>query len=286
VFVFPALALILSNGPVAPAVQGPKKVLPDPTPRTDEILKLFVKEFIKVMPGKGQFPAKFQMGTDRFKDAQPVHEVKFSHEFAMARHEVTQELYHVVMGKNPSKWLGLRNSAEMMSWSEANDFCKKTTAMLRQRKLVAADEEIRLPSEAEWEYCCRAGTTTQFSFGDGDGKLGEYAWYKDNSKGHDPPVGAKKGNPWEFHEMHGYVSEWCADDWQPGYQDAPADGSVRRVAGAKEKVIRGGSFADPPEKLESAHRGHVSADTRSDTIGFRCVRAKTNAKKGGGDASK
>jgi formylglycine-generating enzyme required for sulfatase activity len=266
----PALLLPLF---LAPA-QEPKKVLPDPTPRTEQILELFVKEFIKVTPGQGMFPVSFEMGAKGLPNAQPVHKVTFGYAFEMAKYEVTQELYHVVMGKNPSKWQGLRNSAEMINWHDAKDFCKKVTAALRKRKLLGADEEIRLPSEAEWEYICRAGTTTAYSFGDDASQLGQYAWFKDNSKGEDPPVGAKKGNPWGFHEMHGYVWEWCADDWRPGYQGAPADGSARRV-GATEKVIRGGSFADPAEQLQCAYRGHVAADTRNDKIGFRCVRAKT-----------
>src|SRR5207247_162521 len=133
------------------------------------------------------------------KDAQPVHEVKFAYSFYMAKYEVTQELYHVVMGDNPSKWKGLRNSAEMMNWTDSNKFCEKVTEMLRKRKLISVDEEIRLPSEAEWEYCCRAGSKTPYSFGEDLKKIGDYAWYKDNSKGHDPPVGAKKPNAWGFH---------------------------------------------------------------------------------------
>jgi formylglycine-generating enzyme required for sulfatase activity len=271
-----ALLLDFSAGGRA---QEPKKVLPDPTPRIDAILKLFVEEFVPVTPGKGKFAATYLMGSPTMASAQPVHAVKFGYSFDMARYEVTQELYHVVMGKNPSKWLGLRNSAEMMSWAEANEFCKKATAELHKRKLIAADEEIRLPTEAEWEYCCRAGSKTDYSFGDDVKKIGDYVWYKDNSKGHDPPVGAKKPNAWGLHEMHGYVWEWCADDYQAGYKDAPTDGSARKVAGAKEKVIRGGSYATPAEECQSAFRGHIAADTRSDTIGFRCVRAK----KGGGN---
>jgi formylglycine-generating enzyme required for sulfatase activity len=264
----------------------PKKVLPDPTPRADEILMLFMKEFIGVTPGHDKFPKSFQMGSKGVKDAQPAHEVTFKyakdvHGFDLAKYEVTQELYLLVMGNNPSKWVGPRNSAEMMNWNEANEFCRKVTALLRQKKLLRDDEEVRLPTEAEWEYACRAGTGTDYSFGADVSLLGQFAWYRDNSKGHDPPVGAKKGNPWGFHEMHGYISEWCADDWAPGYAGAPTDGSARVIPGAKEKVIRGGSFADPPEVLKCAYRGHVPAGTRSDTIGFRCVRAKATAKKGG-----
>jgi formylglycine-generating enzyme required for sulfatase activity len=258
-----------------------KKVLPDPTPRTEEILKLFVQEFIDLEQIKVKFPAKFMMGSDASPDSQPVHQVTIAKPFAMAKYEMTQELYHVVMGKNPSKWLGLRNGAEMMSWDEANTFCQKVTTELRKRKLIGDDEEIRLPTEAEWEFVCRAGTTTAWSFGDDVKQLGLYAWYKDNSKGYDPPVGAKMPNTWGFYDMHGYVSEWCADDWQSGYPLAPTGGTALKIPGAEEKVMRGGSFADPPQEMTCAYRGHVRTDTRSDKIGFRCVRAKVSGKKGG-----
>lgn len=266
--------------------QGQKKVLPDPTPRKEQILELFVKEFIQVTPGKGKFPASFMMGSTKgLLDAQPAHKVTMIHPFAMAKYEVTQELYHVIMGKNPARWQGLRNSVEMLSWEEANAFCQKVTAELKKRKLIGEDEEIRLPTEAEWEYVCRAGTTTTYSFGDDVKDLTMYSWYSDNSKGHDPPVGAKKPNPWGFYDMHGYISEWCADDWVPGYKDAPTDGSARKAAGAKEKIIRGGSFADPPEVHRSDFRSHVAAGTLSDRIGFRCVRAKIILATKGGNTS-
>lgn len=131
------------------------------------LLKAFADEFVPITPGEGKFPASFQMGSkDGPANEQPPHEVTFRHKFAMARYEVPQNLYEAVMGTNPSKWKGPRNSVEMMTWSDANEFCAKVTERLRQAKLIADGEVIRLPTEAEWEYCCRAGTTTRYSFGD------------------------------------------------------------------------------------------------------------------------
>src|SRR5262249_61694135 len=105
------------------------------------------------------FPRSFAMGAADGPDAEkPVHMVTFAYPFRIAKYEVTQELYEAVAGANPSRWKGPRNSVEMVGWHEANEFCRKLTAELRQRKLIAADETVRLPSEAEWEYTCRAGT--------------------------------------------------------------------------------------------------------------------------------
>jgi formylglycine-generating enzyme required for sulfatase activity len=277
-------ALVLSVVWFAADVQAQeKKKYEDPTPRKEAILKLFVEEFVNLTPGEGKFPASFQMGSRTGPDsAQPVHPVTFHYSFAIAKYEVTQELYHVIMGRNPSKWQGPRNSVEMMDWNQAVEFCKKATAELRQRKLIAADEEIRLPSEAEWEYACRAGTDTAYSFGDDVKELTKYCWYKENSKGYDPPVGAKMSNPWGLYDMHGYIWEWCADDWSETYEGAPADGSARTVPGEKDRVIRGGSWAHPADQCTSAFRAHVPATGYDDKIGFRGVLAKVKSGEKGG----
>ena len=122
---------------------------------------------IEITPGRGKFPQSFQMGSaDGPAAEKPRHEVTLKHSFSIAKYEVPQNLYEAVMGENPSRWKGPRNSAEMMTWRDAEEFCRKLSARLREAKLIAAEEDIRLPSEAEWEYCCRAGTETAYSFGD------------------------------------------------------------------------------------------------------------------------
>lgn len=216
------------------------------------------------------------MGSDQGDRAneRPAHKVTFKREFAIAKYEVTQELYFVVMGNNPAKWKGPRNSVEMVNWHEATDFCAKVTAELRRLKLLAENAVIRLPSEAEWEYACRAGTTTAYSFGDSVEDLGKYSWYKPNSPGNDPPVGKKLPNAWGLFDMHGYVWEWCADGVHQDYEGAPTDGSVWTAGDTKERMIRGGSFADPADAVRSAYRRAVSAELQSDKVGFRCVRAQ------------
>lgn len=158
------LALICVNAGLAAAQADEAK---DPADKTGVLLKVFADEFVAITPGTGKFPASFQMGSanDGANEA-PAHEVTFKYPFAMARYEIPQDLYQAVMGNNPSRWKGPRNSVEMMSWKDANEFCRKATAALHASKLIAEDEIIRLPTEAEWEYCCRAGTTTRYSFGD------------------------------------------------------------------------------------------------------------------------
>jgi formylglycine-generating enzyme required for sulfatase activity len=278
----PRSLLLLSVVALALAtVMLPAQEVVKPSSAGDRILRRFMDEFVPLTPGKGKFAATFLMGSsaaDAPASEKPVVAVRFKEPFAVAKYEVTQELYQRVMGVNPAKWRGPRNSVEMVNWNEADEFCKKVTRLLHEQKELPADEFIRLPSEAEWEYACRAGSKTAWSFGDKASDIGGFAWYKDNSKGEDPPVGRKKPNAWGLYDMHGYVSEWCADAWHPNYKGAPTDGSAWTEAGVKDRVIRGGSFADPAESQRSAYRDHKPMSTRSDRIGFRCVKAAATKK--------
>src|SRR5262245_54845988 len=263
------------------ALTGAAALLPAADPKEpprskEQVLKLFADEIVPLTPGKGKFPASFQMGAegDVTDSEKPAHRVTFAGPFAVARYEVTQELYEAVMGNHPSRWKGRRTSVEMVSWDDATDFCRKATAELRRAKLLGDDEVIRLPSEAEWEYACRAGTATAYSFGDSPDDLKEYAWFKGNSKGEDPPVGARKPNAWGLYDLHGYVWEWCQDSWHATYEGDPADGSAWEAKDATERMLRGGSWADDAGRCRSSFRLHKPADHRSDTVGFRGVRAR------------
>ena len=234
-------------------------------------LKVFREEFVAITPGKGGFPAGFEMGG---KAERPVHTVTFKHEFHVAAYEVPQNLWQDVMGKNPSKWKGPRNSVEMLTFDEAVEFCRKATEMMRAAKLIEVEQVIRLPSEAEWEYVARAGTTTVYSFGDDAKDLDAYAWHTGNAAGNDPPVGAKKPNAWKLYDMHGYLWEWCADAWHDTYEGAPSDGSAWTAGGdPKRRVLRSGSWKDKAEFLTSSHRRAAAADLRDDAVGLRCILA-------------
>jgi formylglycine-generating enzyme required for sulfatase activity len=250
---------------------------PGPYAAPEKCFALFVEELVPITPGEGKFPASFTMGSaDEAAPAteKPAVKVTFKAGFSMARYEVTQELYKAVMGNNPSKWEGPRNSVEMVSHDDAVTFCTKLTAELHKAKLLPETTVVRLPSEAEWEYCCRAGSTTRYAFGDDARMLGDFAWFKGNAAGNDPPVGKKKPNAWGLYDMHGYVWEWCADAWQLTHDKAPTDGSPRVVKEAQQFVVRGGSWADGADAARSASRAGQPRAFRSDSIGFRCVTAK------------
>jgi formylglycine-generating enzyme required for sulfatase activity len=232
---------------------------------TATLLKTFREEFVPVPAGS------FRMGSAK---EGPVREVKIAAAFHVAKYEVPQNLWEAVTGSNPSRWKGKRNSVEVLSWDEAVEFCSKVTAKLREAKLIEDTQVVRLPSEAEWEYAARAGTTTAYSFGDDVKDLDAHAWHTGNAAGNDPPVGAKKPNPWKLYDVHGYLWEWCLDSWHPTYEGAPADGSAWTKGGDdKKRVLRGGSWKDPAEALTSPFRRGADAGLRDDAVGLRCVLA-------------
>lgn len=247
----------------------------DPKEEQAKLLSTFRDEFIEITPGEGDFSASFRLGTeDGPENERPGHAVELSRRFWVARYEVPQNLYEAVMGKNPSKWKGPRNSVEMVSFDDAQTFCRQATELLRAQKLIDEGQVIRLPSEAEWEYCARAGTTTRYSFGDEADKLGDFGWFTGNAAGNDPPVGAKQPNAWELYDVHGYLWEWCADGWHENYAGAPADGSAWAGSAEEQRhVLRGGSWKDTAEKLTSSFRRGEPCDFRDDAVGLRCILA-------------
>ena len=202
---------------------------------------------------------KFTMGED-----QNACLVTVSTQFYIGVYEVTQEEYRKVMGVNPSQFQADRNPVEKVSWGEAVDFCKKLSSMPEEQ---VARRVYRLPTSAEWEYACRAGSNTGYFFGDDPKSLDDYSWFKDNSDNKTHPVGQKKPNAWGLYDMHGNVWEWCAD-W---FGDSP-QGDMTDPTGPKEgliRVSRSGSFLSLSERCRSAHRGGDAPLDSSDNRGFR-----------------
>jgi formylglycine-generating enzyme required for sulfatase activity len=188
---------------------------------------------------------KFMMG-----EGQEQHEVTLSKPFYMGVTEVTQAQYQAVMGTNPSTFKGATNPVEMVSWDDATEFCKKLSEKTRQA--------VRLPTEAEWEYVCRAGTETIFCFGNADSALGDYAWYKENSGSATHPVGQKKPNAWGLYDMHGNVWEWCAD-WYGDYPKAAVT-DPQGPASGPFRVLRGGSWYFSADYCRAARRFNYNPD--------------------------
>jgi len=194
-------------------------------------------------------------------DESPAHEVTLTKPYYVGKHEVTQEQYAAVMGTNPSNFKGANLPVETVSWDEATEFCKKVSE--------ATGLTVRLPTEAEWEYACRAGTGTAYCSGDEEADLGRVGWYGANSNGTTHPVGQKEPNAWGVYDMHGNVWEWCADwyeEYRPGAvvdPQGPGEGQSR--------VLRGGSWYFSAGNCRSAYRFGSIPDYRNYFIGFRIV---------------
>jgi len=217
---------------------------------------------------------EFMMGSPEGEgdsDERPQHRVKIK-PFYMSKYPVTQAQWQTVMGNNPSNFKGANRPVEKVSWNDAMTFCKKLSEM--------TGKSYRLPSEAEWEYACRAGTTTPFHFGetlstDLANYDGNYT-YANESKGkyrnETTEVGSFPPNGFGLYDMHGNVWEWCADEWHGNYNGAPNDGSVWENNSNKNRVLRGGSWYDVPDDARSAARGDGSRDDTDGTGGFRVAR--------------
>ena len=232
-----------------------------------------------------EIPAgKFTMGSpedekDHQEDEAQV-SVTLTKPFGLGKTEVTQGQWKSVMGTEPWKGQQLVQAdkdcpATFVSYFDAVEFCKKLTAIERKSGKLEANEEYRLPTEAEWEYACRAGTETAFSFGEDESKLGEYGWFNGNADDVDEKyahkVGLKKPNPWGLHDMHGNVWEWCSDwrDTKLSGGDDPAG-----PKGGSDRVFRGGGWWHDPGHCRSTYRYSYYPSIRY-SLGFRVARSQS-----------
>jgi|SRR5665647_45720 len=194
----------------------------------------------------------------------PVQEVIIKNPFSMSKCPITQKQWIALMGYNPSQFKGEERPVENVSWDDVQKFIKKLNE-------TDNTSQYRLPSEAEWEYACRAGTTTEYYFGDNESELGNYAWYSENSGSETHPVGLKKPNG-GFYDMHGNVWEWCQDKWHANYNGTPSDGSPWEAGSSSSRVIRGGGWNSNPEDCRSALRDRFVPADRGSNLGFRLLR--------------
>ena len=200
----------------------------------------------------------------RYDRESPQHQVSIK-PFHIMTTEVTQSMWVSVMGNNPSRFKGDNLPVECVSWDDIQEFIKK----LNQRN---PGKTYRLPTEAEWEYACRSGTTRRFYSGDSDSDLDRVGWYSRNSGSKTHPVGQKQPNSWGLYDMHGNVWEWCGDVWHGDYKGAPSDGSAWTKGGDQgRRVLRGGSWGNDPEVCRSAYRLRSIASLSYINYGFRLV---------------
>jgi formylglycine-generating enzyme required for sulfatase activity len=257
-FFFVVFVLFQLLAPLHPAkAQAPKEI-------TNSIgMKL-------VLITKGTFMMGSPESEEGRKENETQHKVTISKDYYLGVYEVTQAQYEKVMGKNPSSFpvakVGNENAdlpVENVSWNDAVEFCKKLSDLPEEKK---AGREYRLPTEAEWEYGCRAGSKTAYAFDDEEGLLPEYGWFNRKSSGRTHTVGLLEPNAWGLYDMHGNVWEWCSDR----YGDYPK-GAVSDPSGPKEgsyRVIRGGCWGSDAAICRSAIRYWFVPSFRSG-YGFR-----------------
>jgi len=200
---------------------------------------------------------------DLLADEKPHHSVNIQ-SFALGKFEVTQSEWNALMGTDPSLKKGPTHPVENISWNDAQLYVKK----LSQK----TGKKYRLPSEAEWEYAARAGSTAKYPWGDAINQIDEYAWSKNNATS-TKAVGLKKPNQFGLHDMIGNIAEWTEDCWQSTYQNAPADGSAWLSGNCSLRVLRGGAWGDDPQNLRVTVRdGTHPTYYRFSTSGFRVAR--------------
>jgi len=213
-------------------------------------------------------PGRFLMGSSASESGRrgnegPQRWVTISKAVYMGVTEVTQVQYQNIMGLNPSRYKGASNPVEQASWNDAAAFCKALSKK--------SGRQVVLPTEAQWEYACRAGANTSFSFGDDFKKLDAYGWFSTNSGGKHHPVARKKPNAWGLHDMHGNVWEWCRDGFDDKFYAKAKRIDPENSATSRYRAQRGGSWRNDASSCRSAMRGRSALGDRNYDFGFRVV---------------
>ncbi len=242
------------------ATPAPAAVTPKGMRSYTEVIALNVRMEMHAIPG-----GEFLMGSPEkqgYADEYPQHRATLS-PFYIGKYPITQAQWRAVMRTSSSHFNGPNHPVDSVTWDEAFEFCRRLS--------YATSRIYRLPTEAEWEFACRAGMQTQFNYGDEEEFIVQYAWCLTNSGNHTHPVGEKKPNGWGLYDMHGNVWEWC-HDWYGAdyYQHSP---SVNPFGPAKgtSRVLRGGSWYSLPNYCRNAGRSNHQPDLRDPLVGFRVV---------------
>ncbi len=236
------------------------------SPAKERILDLGggVKLELVLIPA-GEFlmgsPASDRQAED---NERPQHRVRITKPFYMGKYKVMQDQWDAMMGSNSSAYRGPKYPVNAVSWDDCQAFIKKLN-----NKFHGQGGTFRLPTEAQWEYACRAGSTTQWCCGDDVSKLGEYAWYEGNAQAAIHPLGLKKPNAWGLYDIHGDLWEWCADTYDRRYYSVSPVDDPAGPSTAGYRVLRGGSWYLGPEYARSARRSWLGPDVGSFLHGFR-----------------
>jgi formylglycine-generating enzyme required for sulfatase activity len=226
-----------------------------------------------VLIPKGTFLMGWPIKEEGRSNEEVQHQVIITEDYYLGVTEVTQGQYEKVIGSNPSEFqkqfmrksVSSMHPVEQVSWEDAAEFCKTLSDLPEEKQ---AGRVYRLPTEAQWEYACRAGSKTAFGFGESSKSLGDYAWFGEHIKGQTHPVGKKKANAWGLYDMHGNVSEWCSD-WYGDYPKGAVSDPFGPLKGS-DRVNRGGSFGNIATLCRSASRsGFDPSSYRDHDIGFR-----------------
>jgi formylglycine-generating enzyme required for sulfatase activity len=236
---------------------------------------------------KGTFLMGSPPDEEGSSDEERQHEVTLTRDFYLGVYEVTQAQYKKVMGKNPSYFTGdkvaerhpqtgrfvkdvdsANHPVEIVSHDDAVEFCRRLSERADEK---AAGRRYRLPTEAEWEYACRAGSNTAFSFGNGSADLGSHAWYRANRNGMTHAVGGKKPNAFGLYDMHGNVWEWCSDWYDENYYASSPATDPKGPDSGSFRVLRGGSWDNEPGGVRCASRNCLTPRRRYDGSGVRVV---------------
>jgi len=245
--------------------------LPGPSPKT--WTNSLGMKLVRIEPGK------FSMGSTENADEQPPHLVEITRPFSLGDREVTQRQYLEVMGVSPSHYKGSDDlPVEQVSWLDAVTFCNKLSEKEERtpcyringkEATVVEGNGYRLPTEAEWEYACRSGSTTRFPFGDNEADLGEFAWFDGNSASKTHPVGQKRPNRWGLYDMLGNVYEWCQDWYDLRYYAMSPTSVPPGPSGPPPRVFQGGGWDFDPSSARPAYRDRSPPGARFSFLGFR-----------------
>jgi hypothetical protein len=231
-----------------------------------------IKLEMVLIPAGGFLMGSPDLEEDARTDEKPQHRVRITKPFYLGKYLLTQEQWEAVMGNNPNHFKRPKNSVEKISWDDCQQFLKKLNKRFRpahSNPLLEGEWEFRLPSEAQWEYACRAGSTTRYCFGNHESTLGQYAWYDANSGEATHAAGEKKPNAWGLYDMHGSLWEWCQDWYEEGYYaKSPTDDPMGPTRGS-DRVARGGYWCDPATNCRSSNRYGRRPGLRCLDQGFR-----------------